>query len=142
MKKRLIVAVMCVLILTGCGASDPKKEAQTALKNDISLTWLSSSVRNDTTGKWRVSECLTNKRPSEYAKQYYDAFFASDDEIHAVINFTLNTTNKFTIQSGDLYVDTFEYVQGEEHDANSLFTGNLLHSCQINKETGNVIDEW
>ena len=140
--KKIITILMIMLLLTGCSSSDPKKEVQTALKNDISLTWLTSNVKNDTTGNWRVSECLTSKQPQEYAKQYYDAYFESDDEVHAVINFALNTTNRFTVQSDGLYVDTFDYVQGEEHDANSLFTGSLLHSYQLNKETGDVISEW
>ena len=140
--KKIITILMIMLLLTGCGSSDPKKEVQTALKNDISLTWLTSNVKNDTTGNWRVSECLTSKQPQEYAKQYYDAYFESDDEVHAVINFTLNTTNRFTVQSDCLYVDTFDYVQGEEHDANSLFTGSLLHSYKLNKEPGDVISEW
>lgn len=32
MKKVITIIMMIVLILTGCGSSDPKKEAQTALK--------------------------------------------------------------------------------------------------------------
>ena len=143
MKKTLIAAVLTTaLILTGCGASSPKKEAQEALKKDISLTWLTSNVRNDTTGKWRVSECLTDQQPSEWAKTYYDAYFESDDEVHFVINFTLNTSNSLKVLSGELFVDTFEYVKGEEHDANTLGSGMLYHSYRINKETGEVIDDW
>ena len=143
MKKALIAAVLTTtLILTGCGGSNPKKEAQEALKKNISLTWLTSSVKNDTTGKWRVAECLTDQQPNEWAKQYYDGYFESDDEVHAVVNFTLNTTNAVKVQSEELWIETHDYVKGEEHDANKLFSGTLLHTYRINKETGEVIDDW
>ena len=127
MKKALIAAVLTTtLILTGCGGSSPKKEAQEALKKNISLTWLTSSVKNDTTGKWRVAECLTEQQPSEWAKQYYDGYFESDDEVHAVVNFTLNTTNAVRVEGDQIVIDVHDYVKGEEHDANLLFTGELL----------------
>lgn len=134
MKKTLIAAVLTTaLILTGCGVSSPKKEAQEALKKDISLTWLTSNVRNDTTGKWRVSECLTDQQPSEWAKAYYDAYFESDDEIHAVVNFTLNTTNRISVTGNQIIIDVHDYVKGEEHDANLLFSGELLDTQTVSK---------
>jgi uncharacterized lipoprotein NlpE involved in copper resistance len=134
MKKALIAAVLTTtLILTGCGGSSPKKEAQEALKKNISLTWLTSSVKNDTTGKWRVAECLTDQQPSEWAKQYYDGYFESDDEVHAVVNFTLNTTNAVRVEGDQIVIDVHDYVQGEEHDANLLFTGELLDTQMVKR---------
>ena len=38
--------------------------------------------------------------------------------------------------SGLLFIDTFEYVDGEEHDAKLLFSGMLLDSQIIDIETG------
>lgn len=134
MKKALIAAVLTTtLILTGCGGSSPKKEAQEALKKNISLTWLTSSVKNDTTGKWRVAECLTDQQPSEWAKQYYDGYFESDDEVHAVVNFTLNTTNAVRVEGDQIVIDVHDYVKGEEHDANLLFTGDLLDTQTVKR---------
>lgn len=134
MKKALIAAVLTTtLILTGCGGSSPKKEAQEALKKNISLTWLTSSVKNDTTGKWRVAECLTDQQPSEWAKQYYDGYFESDDEVHAVVNFTLNTTNAVRVEGDQIVIDVHDYVKGEEHDANLLFTGELLDTQMVKR---------
>ena len=134
MKKALIAAVLTTtLILTGCGGSNPKKEAQEALKKNISLTWLTSSVKNDTTGKWRVAECLTDQQPSEWAKQYYDGYFESDDEVHAVVNFTLNTTNRISVTGNQIIIDVHDYVKGEEHDANLLFSGELLDTQMVKK---------
>lgn len=130
MKKTLIAAMLTTtMILTGCGDSSVKD----ALKKDISLTWLTSNVRNDTTGKWRVAECLTDQQPSEWAKQYYDAYFESDDEVHAVVNFTLNTTNRISVTGNQIIIDVHDYVKGEEHDANLLFSGELLDTQTVSK---------
>ena len=51
-----------------------------------------TKVRNDTTGNWKQSKITTTDDILEYAKSYYDNNFTSDDEIHAIVNFTLNTT--------------------------------------------------
>ena len=134
MKKILIaIMIMAVFSLTACGGSSAKAEARDALKQSIDLTWLTSDVRNDSTGKWRVAECLTDQQPSEYAKQYYAGYFESDDEIHAVINFTLNTTNRITVSGDQIIIDVLNYVDGEEHDANLLFSGELLETQTVNK---------
>lgn len=39
-----------------------------------------------------------------------------------------------------LFVDTYEYVDGEEHDANLMFTGMLLDSKLICRETGEALE--
>ena len=132
MKKLLIAGLMICLLLTACGSS-PKQAAQDELKSNISLTWLTSSVKNDSTGKWRIAECLTDQQPCEWAKQYYEAFFESDDEIHAVINFTLNTTNRITVAGDQINIDIMDYVQGEEHDADLLFSGNFIETQTVSK---------
>ena len=62
--------------------------------------------------------------------------FTSDDEIHAVWNATLGTMASIKAMSGLLFIDTFEYVKGEEHDAKLLFSGMLLDSLILNIETG------
>lgn len=99
----------------------------------------SDNVRNDVTGNWRISLIASSKDPTEYALDYYNTLFSSDDEIHAVVNFTLNTTTKISVlYEGMLDVTVLEYVDGEEHDANLLFSGNLLKEYWINTETGEV----
>ena len=62
--------------------------------------------------------------------------FRSDEEIHAVWNATLGTMTSIKAMSGLLFIDTFEYVDGEEHDAKLLFSGMLLDSQIIDIETG------
>jgi len=76
---------------------------------------------------------LTDQQPSEWAKQYYDGYFESDDEVHAVVNFTLNTTNAVRVEGDQIVIDVHDYVKGEEHDANLLFTGELLDTQMVKR---------
>lgn len=99
----------------------------------------SDSVRNDVTGNWRISLISDSATPEEYALDYYNALFSSDDEIHAIVNFSLNTTTKLSVlYAGVLDVTVYEYVDGEEHDAKELFSGNLLDEYWIHTDTGEV----
>ena len=96
--------------------------------NDIEF-WFSDSVPNDTTGKWRISSMASSKDITEYATDYYNTLFSSDDEIHAIVNFSLNTTTSISVlPDGTLDVSIHEYIDGEEHDAKALFGGMLLRS--------------
>lgn len=98
-----------------------------------------SAVRNDVTGNWRLSRCANTIPVEEYALLYYQNFFKSDEEIHAVVNFTLNTTTRISLMtSSTLCVDVLEYVDKEEHDAKLLFGGNLLREFFIDIETGEI----
>ena len=99
------------------------------------------SVRNDVTGKWRISTTSDDFVPAEYAVEYYKTMFSSDDEIHAIWNATLGTTTRITVAFGVISADTLEYVEGEEHDAKVLFSGTLLDSKLFDAETGEEISE-
>ncbi len=142
--KKLLSIVICAalfLSLTGCGSDSPftdeQKQIQTALEDSISLTWM-GDVRNDVTELWRLSECVTSDDITAYALDYYKAYFTSDDEIHAIINFGLNTTNKLSVFGESLMIDVYDYVSGEEHDAATLFGGALIQSYIININSGEV----
>ena len=100
-----------------------------------------SSVRNDVTGNWRLSTTADSFVPAEYAVEYYETMFSSDDEIHAIWNATLGTTTRISAMGGMLFVDTLEYVDGEEHDAKLLFSGDLLDSKIIVIETGELLED-
>lgn len=67
--------------------------------------------------------------------------FSSPEEIHGVWNATLGTTTCIKAMSGLLFVDTYEYVDGEEHDAKILFSGTLLDSKIVDIATGEEIGE-
>ncbi len=120
------------------------KKEETAIKSgsyDIAgeTFQFSDSVMNDVTGKWRLSRIASSILPEDYAVDYYHTLFSSDDEIHAIVNFSLNTTTSISVlYDGMLYVHTHEYVDKEEHDAKSLFGGMLLSEYWINIETGEI----
>lgn len=99
--------------------------------------WFSDSVMNDVTGKWRVSSIASSKDIAEYVIDYYNALFSSNDEIHAIVNFSLNTTTSISVlPDGTLDVAIHEYIDGEEHDAKALFGGMLLKEYFVNLQTG------
>ena len=100
--------------------------------------YFSSEVRNDATGKWRLSEIAdVNANVFDYCIDYYNEMFSSDDEIHAIVNFSSKTTSKiYVLGDGILDVCVYEYVKGEEHSASTLFSGDLLKEDFISIETG------
>ena len=101
--------------------------------------WFSDSVINDVTGRLKISSLAAEIDASEYAAMYYNTLFSSDDEIHAVVNFTTNTTTSISVlQDGMLDVAVHEYVSGEEHDSQTLFSGTLIEEYFVNIETGEV----
>lgn len=107
------------------------------IDDDIYILY-EDSVKNDTTYKWRLARTSDNIDITEYALSYYNEYFKSDDEVHAFINFTQNTTTSITCMSGLLFVTTYEYVDKEEHDANLLFSGQMLTSYIIYLDNGDI----
>lgn len=97
------------------------------------------SVRNDVTGDWKISSTSDSLVPADYAIEYYEEMFSADDEIHGIWNATLKTTTCIKKFENLLFVDTYEYVDGEEHDANKLFGGALLDSQIVDLETGEAV---
>ncbi len=97
----------------------------------------SDSVINDATGKYRISSIASSKDITEYASDYYNTLFSSDDEIHAIVNSSLNTTTSISVlPDGLLDVVIHEYFDGEEHDAKNLFAGIPLKEYFVNPQTG------
>ena len=119
--------------------SDVKdSSAKDKLKESEGLVWF-GDVRNDVTGKWRLSEYASSDTQETFAVDYYKAFFESDDEIHAVINMTNKTTACVKLITEDtLEVTIYEYVDGEEHDAKKLFGGMLLKRYFVTISTGEI----
>ena len=98
-----------------------------------------SSVRNDKTGNWRLSTVATTENIVEYTKSYYENNFSDDKEIHAIVNFTLNTTTKVSkVLDNILSVTVHEYVDKEEHDANELFSGMVLADYFVYLDNGDI----
>ncbi len=98
-----------------------------------------TDVRNDTTGNWKLSTVATTENILEYIKSYYKANFSSDKEIHAIVNFTLNTTTQVSkLFDNIMAVTIHEYVDKEEHDANKLFGGMVLGEYWIYLDNGDI----
>ena len=119
-------------------ANDEKAELKNALKDKESLEWF-GDVRNDKTGNWRLAQYSSADSLETFAADYYHAFFESDDEIHAVINRSLNVTGRVSVIMDDtLDITLFDYVDKEEHDADMLFTGTLLKEYWVTISTGEI----
>lgn len=100
----------------------------------------SNTYHNDTTGNWRLARIADDISIEEYAVDYYNNYFESDDEIHVIVNFTLNTTTKIAVIGNLLDVSITEYVDGEEHDAKVACSGTLLNEYHINIDNGKIED--
>lgn len=105
---------------------------------DVDVTF-SSTFKNDTTGKWRKALVSTSEDIQEYALDYYREYFKSDDEVHVIYNFSLNTVNCLTVNGDTLFISITDYVKGEEHDAKSACGGTHLGDLQISIESGEII---
>lgn len=107
--------------------------------NDLESKFSVSDVRNDVTGKWRISSVAETFNIEEYALSYYDRYFTRDDQIHGIVNFNLNTTTCISVMSDTMLdVSIHEYVKGEEHDAGLLFGGTLLAEYFIYLDNGDI----
>ena len=99
---------------------------------------LRNTYRNDATGNWRLARIAENIDIEEYAVEYYNNYFKSDNEVHIVINFTLNTTTRITVMGNLLDVSIMEYVDKEEHDAKLACSGMLLSEYHVNIDSGEI----
>lgn len=136
--KKIIVSlvVLIVVFLVGCGGNS-KKEKTDPLGFQVDF---SDSFRNDTTGNWRKALIAEDKEIQDYALDYYKNYFKSDNEIHIIYNFTLNTVNRLALSGDALDISVTDYIKGEEHDASLACSGNLLEQFQINLKTGEITE--
>lgn len=98
-----------------------------------------TSARNDTTGKWKVCSIAESEFDVlKYASSYYKKYFKSDDEVHFIVNFTSKTTTRITCLANFLNIATHEYVDKEEHDAQTLCSGQLLNEYYVYLDNGDI----
>ena len=69
---------------------------------------------------------------------YYNNYFKADNEIHIIVNFTLNTTTRISVMGNLLDVAIMEYVDKEEHDAALACSGMLLAEYHVNIKNGEI----
>lgn len=96
------------------------------------------NVNSDKTGLWRWSTTNTELSPTDYILFYYKYYFESDDELHAIINRSNNTTISVQVCMDFLDVNVHKYVNGEEKDASILFSGDIIDSYHVDISTGNI----
>jgi len=96
-------------------------------------------VKNDTTGNWRLSKVYTDFDALDYALYYYNRYFQADNEIHAIINYSDNTTICIKNALGMLDVTVMSHMDGEENDAKVLFSGDVIQDYLINIESGELV---
>ncbi len=97
-------------------------------------------VRNDTTKNWRLSKVYTDFDAVDYALYYYNRYFQSDNEIHAIINYSNNTTVRIRSTLGMLDVSVLSHIDGEENDAKILFSGDVIQDYMISIESGELVN--
>ena len=114
------------------------EETQNESQSEESISFVVGKVNNDVTGNWRIATIAENIEMQDYALDYYKEYFKSDDEIHAIVNFNYKTTTKISVMGNLLDVSVYEYVDKEEHDAKSLFSGTLLKEYHVNIDNGEI----
>lgn len=124
--------------------TEPKKQVGKDI-DTIDTFHYNGAVRNDVTGDWKCAVFAESGiNVAEYAVSYYDKYMSgSDTEIDAVINLSDKTTTKIVqaIAPEKLALTVYQYVQGEEHDAKLMFSGQVLAYYMVNKETGEITEE-
>lgn len=95
-------------------------------------------VRNDVTGNWRYSSTADDIDIENYALSYYKEYFENDNEIHCIVNFTRKTTASLKVYGGMIFLSLYDYVDGEEHDANLMFSGTPLIDYIIYTDNGDI----
>lgn len=96
------------------------------------------SVINDVTGNWRYATIADDIDIEYYIMSYYKNYFSADNEVHAIINFTRNTTTRLNYSGGVITVTIMDYVDGEEHDAKKLFSGQVLATYYVYADNGDI----
>ena len=97
-----------------------------------------NKVQNDVTGNWKISTINEDIDIEYYAAAYAKLYIHNKSQVHAIVNFTRNTTTSIKKYGNIIYADIYDYVKGEEHDANLLFTGTLLQQYFVYIDNGDI----
>ena len=138
-KKRKKVGIVLIAIIVLCiigiiaSPSDDKKDdsnpKQTEQQNTEVTEQASETTEPKTEEKDEPAEIdgvdiIFSDTAEEYAADYYKQYFKADNEVHAVVNFTLNTTACITCVGDTLNVRIYEHIKDEEQ-----YAENLLADC-------------
>ena len=151
--KKLITIILITMLITGCGGKevlDGSVEIDTSIgqregaigKSDKDFTEITTlkptTVRNDTTEKWRKTTVSKSVDINEYILSYNKLYMTEDTTVHAIVNFTNKTTTLINDNGEYINVKTHEYIDKEEHDAKQLGSGMLLEEFNIYKDNGDI----
>ena len=123
------------IIDSGSGVETPadKEDLQKTFNESFGegsgMLW--KTVKNDVTGNWRIFVCLTGKDFTDYAVDYYNAYFENDNEIHFIVNLYQMTTTRVGKIGNLLDITVHEYTDLEEYDAKILAGGPVLSQTQV-----------
>ena len=96
-----------------------------------------TKVHNDKTGNWRLAVIYDGADLNSYAADFYKFFVTDDSEVFGIVNLGLKTSTLISPAMGDwLDISVMEYQDGEEHDANKLYSGMELQHYWLNMKTG------
>ena len=130
----MLIVVLSLSALAACGNNSEEVKSSNPLLEDITFY---DEFRNDKTGKWREALIAVAEPAEKYAVDYYKDYFKSDDEIHFIYNFQLNTVNVLKKAGSDtIILSVYDYVSGEEHDAAKAAGGEFLGEYSIDLNTG------
>lgn len=136
-----VIYIICFVIIVIClllpKSKPPKDELRKTLKQNYSVD-APSEVMDDVTGKWMLSRYASSTQVQNIALDYYNAYFENDDQIHFVINYTLNTTGRITCMGNKLDVAVMEHIEKEELSAKTLGGGMLYSQYLIDIDTGEI----
>lgn len=95
-------------------------------------------VQNDTTGNWKLAKIPDTLEIERFALDYFNNYFRSGNEVHAIVNSADNTTTRITVSSDSLNVTIFEHIENEEYDANELFGGEIIADYKVYTDNGDI----
>ncbi len=110
-------------------AKKEKKNLKKSLKKKYGMNG-GSAVHNDVTGGWTIESINSAEAndPSQWAYDYYRAFWEESNTVKWVVNVANNTTTSINASSdgGLITVTQHDYINKEEHDAKILGSGTVL----------------
>ena len=133
MKKILILLLLFGLIaFTACGSSGISVDG---IDDPVSP----HAMNDDDTGSWKiVTIAQAGLEPEDFAAAYYAACFEDGDTAHWIVNFSTNTTTVISRVGDQVFVTCHEYVDGEEHSAKDIGTGQLYGEWLLDPYTGKM----
>lgn len=133
MKKILILLLLFGLIaFTACGSSGISVDG---IDDPVSP----HAMNDDDTGSWKVvTIAQAGLEPEDFAAAYYAACFEDGDTAHWIVNFSTNTTTAISRVGDQVFVTCHEYVDGEEHSAKEIGTGQLYGEWLLDPDTGKM----